>query len=427
MQELSKILRTNRSVCRAAGSIYVHQLSAICLDMLNVYNVYSEQISQAVAAQGAVAARHTLFKAMRGVKSDILDLLKTFLDHTEERTPASPQNIAQTLVPPILDAILPDYKNSLPEARDSQLLALLARMIEKLNVHVAHEVPRMIDAVFEPTLTMITQNFEDFPEHRLNFFKFLRAANNYCFEALFSIPPEFQKLVVDSIVWAFKHTERNVAETGLEILLELFEHMAKHPEVAQGFYQAYLLPLVQDILAVMTDRLHKSCFGLHVQVLRHLFQLVQSGMVVAPLFDPATQPNYNNLQFVREYVGGLLLESFPTLNQAQVVQFLDTVFDVRLTMDAFKERVRDFLIQLKEFSAEDNSLLWSEEQSQTQQVATPLLLSSPRLCMAVSAYSSYSSLLLWWWLGSITASRATAAPVPSERSWLTATRRDGGR
>jgi exportin-1 len=244
----------------------------------------------------------------------------------------------------------------------------------------------MMDAVFEPTLTMITQNFEDFPEHRLNFFKFLRAANNFCFEALFSIPPEHQKLVVDSIVWAFKHTERNVAETGLEILLELFEHMSKHSDVAQGFYQAYLLPLVQDILAVMTDRLHKSCFGLHVQVLRHLFHLVQSGMVVAPLFERATHPNYNNAQFVREYVGGLLLESFPTLNQTQVVQFLDTVFDVRLTMDAFKERVRDFLIQLKEFSAEDNSLLWSEEQSQTQQVtySAATLFPSSLLC-------SYSS------------------------------------
>lgn len=367
VRELSKILRTNRSVCRAAGSIFVHQLSAICLDMLNVYKVYSEQISQAVAAQGAVAARHTLFKAMRGVKSDILDLLKTFLDNTEEKTQASPQNVAQTLVPPILEAILPDYVDSLPEARDSQLLALLARMIEKLGHYVAHEVPRMMEAVFEPTLTMITQNFEDFPDHRLNFFKFLRAANNHCFEALFSIPPEHQKLVVDSIVWAFKHTERNVAETGLEILLELCEHMTKTPDVAQGFYQAFLLPLIQDILAVMTDRLHKSGFKLHVQILRHLFHLVESGQVIVPLFDPEAHPNYNNAQYVREYVGNLLLTSFPTLNQTQVVQFLDTVFDLRLDMNTFRDRVRDFLIQLKEFSVEDNSLLWSEEQRESQQ------------------------------------------------------------
>ena len=36
---------------------------------------------------------------------------------------------------------------------------------------VRGEVPRVLDAVFEPTLVMITANFEDFPEHRLAFFK----------------------------------------------------------------------------------------------------------------------------------------------------------------------------------------------------------------------------------------------------------------
>jgi exportin-1 len=30
--------------------------------------------------------------------------------------------------------------------------------------------------------------------------------------------PAQLKLVIDSIVWAFRHTERNVAETGLSLL-----------------------------------------------------------------------------------------------------------------------------------------------------------------------------------------------------------------
>ena len=51
---------------------------------------------------------------------------------------------------------------------------------------------------------------QDFPEHRLKFFRFLKAVNTHCFGTLFEIPPEHQKLVVDSVVWAFKHTERNI-------------------------------------------------------------------------------------------------------------------------------------------------------------------------------------------------------------------------
>ena len=53
---------------------------------------------------------------------------------------------------------------------------------------------------------------QDFPEHRLKFFRFLKAVNTNCFGTLFEIPPEHQKLVVDSVVWAFKHTERNIGE-----------------------------------------------------------------------------------------------------------------------------------------------------------------------------------------------------------------------
>jgi len=41
--------------------------------------------------------------------------------------------------------------------------------------------------------------------------------NNHCFPAFLSIPPAQFKLVLDSIIWAFKHTMRNVADTGLQV------------------------------------------------------------------------------------------------------------------------------------------------------------------------------------------------------------------
>lgn len=81
-------------------------------------------------------------------------------------------------------------------------------------------LPQVLTAVFEPTLAMITTNFEDYPEHRLKFFALLHAITNHCFKCLFGMSPPQLKLLIDSIVWAFRHTERNVAETGL-LLLEV--------------------------------------------------------------------------------------------------------------------------------------------------------------------------------------------------------------
>lgn len=56
---------------------------------------------------------------------------------------------------------------------------------------------------------------QDYPEHRLQFFNLLRSITNACFGTLFTMSPGQLKLVIDSIVWAFRHTERNVADTGM--------------------------------------------------------------------------------------------------------------------------------------------------------------------------------------------------------------------
>lgn len=81
---------------------------------------------------------------------------------------------------------------------------------------------------------MINQDFSEFPEHRVGFFKLLRAINLNCFPgkqysspscdettdeitilALLTLPPQQFKLFMDSIIWAIKHTMRDIAETGL--------------------------------------------------------------------------------------------------------------------------------------------------------------------------------------------------------------------
>lgn len=72
----------------------------------------------------------------------------------------------------------------------------------------------MLDAVFECTLDMINKDLEAFPEHRTNFFQFLNAITRHCFKVLLALPDPVFGLVIQAIVWAFKHSMRNVAETG---------------------------------------------------------------------------------------------------------------------------------------------------------------------------------------------------------------------
>ncbi|XP_047162114.1 protein EXPORTIN 1A-like [Vigna umbellata] len=186
--------------------------------MLNVYRMYSELISKSIAEGGPFASRTSYVKLLRSVKRETLKLVDTFLDKAEDQ----PQ-IAKHFVPPMMDPVLGDYARNVPDARESEVLSLFATVVNKYKAAMVEDVPRIFEAVFQCTLEMITKNFEDYPEHRLKFFSLLRAIATHCFPALICLSSQQLKLVMDSIIWAFRHTERNIAETGLNLLFEMLK------------------------------------------------------------------------------------------------------------------------------------------------------------------------------------------------------------
>jgi len=121
----------------------------------------------------------------------------------------------------------------------------------------------------------------------------LQAVNNNCFPAFLAIPPPQFKLVLDSIIWAFKHTMRNVADLGLNILYQLLLSIGSEQVAAQSFYQTYLLDILQHIFSVVTDTSHTASLAMHATILAYIFYIVEVGKVAVPLgpaqavFEPA--------------------------------------------------------------------------------------------------------------------------------------------
>jgi exportin-1 len=54
IKKVANILTTNVRACSALNHPFISQLGRIYLDMLNVYKVYSEEISNSIAQQGTV-------------------------------------------------------------------------------------------------------------------------------------------------------------------------------------------------------------------------------------------------------------------------------------------------------------------------------------------------------------------------------------
>ena len=357
IKEILKILRTNVRVCGAIGHAYISQLGRIYMNMLNVYKTYSEYVSHSVRANGKVVIKHAVIRSMRGVKREILKLIEVFISKSED-----PKTVAELIVSQLYEPVLGDYNRAIADARDPEVLGLFTVIVNKLKGEMARGVPMLFQNVFDVTLEMITQNFEDYPEHRINFFKLIKAVNEHCFAQLFSFNADTQKKIVDSIVWAFKHTERNIADTGLEILYGMFKNLYASQGAAQTFYQSYVLSLMQDVLYVLTDRLHKSGFKMHATILKHVFYIIQSGHITVPLFDVSAQPaGMTNQQYIVQYVTSMISAAFQNMSAQAVQGFVTGLFSLTGDLNAFKGKLRDFLIQLKEFSGEDNAELFTEE------------------------------------------------------------------
>ena len=64
------------------------------------------------------------------------------------------------------------------------------------------------------TLDRDSFGLQDYPEHRLQFFSLLHAITRHCFQTLLTMSPPQLKLVIDSIIWAFRHTEARLRAKG---------------------------------------------------------------------------------------------------------------------------------------------------------------------------------------------------------------------
>lgn len=238
------------------------------------------------------------------------------------------------------------------------MLSLFAIIIQRMKGSMAAQVPLIFSAVFECTLEMITANFEDHPDHRLRFFALLHAIANHCFACLLQMSAQQQRLLIDSIVWAFRHTERNVAETGLALLADLLARFVEQPVRRRGrrgglelragrqaaqwrksprsllaleaplrscthtrgtqqsphdpracaqdhmgpFFKAHYLTLVREVFAVMTDTMHKPGFKAQARILAALLRVAKGGALPVPLWDAAAEgagAYQSNAAFVR--------------------------------------------------------------------------------------------------------------------------------
>lgn len=152
---MSNILKTNVSACGSIGTFFAPQLGRIWSDMLGLYKAVSGIISQSVAEQGAfssfslssslfpstlvdsflvtlsglIATKTPKVRGLRTIKKEILKLVETYIKKAEDL-----EQVNASLIPSLLDAVLGDYNQNVPAARDAEVLNVMTTIVSRLGV-----------------------------------------------------------------------------------------------------------------------------------------------------------------------------------------------------------------------------------------------------------------------------------------------------
>lgn len=115
-----------------------------------------------------------------------------------------------------------------------------------------------------------------------------------------------------------------------------------NPEAAQSFYQTYFTDILMQIFSVVTDTSHTAGIQMHAQILAYLFTSIETNRIKVNL-----GPMPDNTLYVQEYVASLLKSAFSHLTDNQIKVFVTGLFNLNQDVNAFKEHLRDFLIQIR--------------------------------------------------------------------------------
>lgn len=367
---IANIIKTNVSVCKAMGPFFYSQLGLMYMDMLSLYTAVSGMISNSVASDGIIATKTPKVRGLRTIKKEILKMIETYINQANNL-----DEVVRDLCQPLFGAVLEDYKTNVPDARDAEVLNCMTAVVNKVGHMLGSDVVLILQNVFECTLDMIKNDFIEYPEHRVEYYKLLKVINAKSFKSLLQLSGEAFQSLINAALWALKHNNREVEESGLSLTLELIENVEKlgDTEFTKAFYRNFYFQILSDTFYVLTQPDHKSGFRYQAQLLARLIHLVEDGVIVDPLYaDGQSAENTTNSAFLKQYLGNLLSSAFENLQEVQVINFLNVLSTSYKDLNKFSGTLRDFLVQIKEFGGDATDYLFAEDKELEKQEQTRL-------------------------------------------------------
>ena len=271
---------------------------------------------------------------------------------------------------PSFGNLIETYNNNNDANKDPNMLLLFSAILEKIQNKNPEVVATIWKLLSSSTIQLIKNDYESFPEHRLNFFILLKSLISNSFESLFRAQNlTFNKDVIDTITFAINHNTPSMSETGLETLIILLQKVISVKNIdlqniVDPFFSNYFFILFTDVFSTMTDGFHQSGFKLQVKVIQILIRVIDEKVISENLFDK----NEINKNFFLKKLLMDIMASFNTIKQTQGEALCLAMMNSCSDDHKFKSVMRDFLVSLKSFIG-NNDALWEEEKKKEFELA----------------------------------------------------------
>lgn len=356
---LDQILKLNERISVSVKTNYFYYAKLFLKSVFDYYSYYTDTICTLYKEGNK---NYQFIKMIKIIKKSILKFTMSLVNYTFN----ADLLIVELL--PYLGVLIEKYKQSDIDNKDHEILKIFSDYMNQLKNMPYDKVELIWKFLCLDTLEMIQIDYNSFPEHRISFFELVKSLIINEFDAVFKIQDQnFNKNVINVIVWAFRHSQYNIAELGLDTLKFLLDGVNQARlnghNISDFFYKEYFMQLLNEIFVVLTDSFHKASFQQHVIIIQTLIQVVDSGILTENLFSNED----NNKNFVYKYIVNINAQAFTHINKIQIESFALALFNKANDYNEIKGVIRDFLINLKSFSGSNEELFEEERKMQVEE------------------------------------------------------------
>ena len=332
------LLRIYKGVCLHCGGshngCFLLQFTNLYKSLITLYTGYAQLMHQYYTANASVprSAAPDEIKLMSTLKAEILQLFEVFV--AKGAMHSDHEQMAQQLVPSLLDAVLTDYQNCSDAYKEYSCLNVCSALIENLNEKMDSFIPKMFGTLFQITLDMIRDSMDNHPDHRHAFFKFLHNVCRFNFNVFEQMNKTQMQLVINCIMWAHEHIDHQITEFGTKTLNCFLKHIRRittnsnNGALITMFYRNFLFLILEKLVHVMTDTLHKSSFPAMCYTLKSICNDINSGCGQHLGALSAEDANHNNQQYVAQRLSAFIQQKFQHLTSEVTNKFVIGLFQL---------------------------------------------------------------------------------------------------